>query len=83
VNKRDAGRIGGLQTFFRYGREGLSQRGRLGGRPRALTLKDVERQFSEAEENKKKQEEVDTPRASASLKTLRQLWRQRSTAGIS
>lgn len=33
-NYRDYGRIGGLQTLMRYGKEHFSEIGRRGGRPR-------------------------------------------------
>lgn len=37
MTPQEAGRIGGLQTFMRYGAEEMRRRGRLGGRPRSLT----------------------------------------------
>jgi hypothetical protein len=33
ILKKEAGRIGGQTTFSRYGSEGMSDRGKLGGRP--------------------------------------------------
>ncbi len=41
-----AGRIGGVQTFLRSGREEMSRRGRKGGRPRLPTLEELESQAS-------------------------------------
>jgi len=79
MKKAQCGRLGGLNTYYRYGREGMVARAKKGGRPRALTLKDLLRQLSEAEVNKEKQEELDTPQDSASLTTLRRLWRRRSS----
>jgi len=40
-----AGREGGYATFFRYGREEMQRRGKLGGRPRLKTLEELESQF--------------------------------------
>lgn len=41
---RDYGRIGGLQTLMRYGREHMAEIGRRGGRPRLRQLPTPEAQ---------------------------------------
>ena len=38
MNYRDYGRIGGLQTVLRHGREHMSKIGKCGGRPRLRRL---------------------------------------------
>lgn len=38
ADHRDYGRIGGIQTFLRYGREHMSKIGKRGGRPRLRQL---------------------------------------------
>lgn len=35
------GRAGGYATFFKYGRERMTAWGKLGGRPRLLTLEEI------------------------------------------
>lgn len=58
--KRRAGQAGGLKTFFRAcgpghdiekGRAEMVRRGRRGGRPRLLTLAELERQSSSLKRN--------------------------------
>ena len=44
--KREAGRAGGYATFRRLGREGMRENGLKGGRPRLLTLAQIESQLS-------------------------------------
>lgn len=44
--RREAGRKGGYATFFKFGREKMRKMGKLGGRPRSLTLAEIESQFS-------------------------------------
>lgn len=44
MNKREAGRLGGLTTFLRAGSDGMSARGRLGGRPKLPSLAEVRQQ---------------------------------------
>lgn len=36
-----AGRAGGYRTFFRYGKERMTEWARLGGRPRLKTLEEI------------------------------------------
>lgn len=45
--RRRAGRIGGIQTFLRHGREHYVKAGRRGGRPRLPTLAELEAQQNE------------------------------------
>jgi len=39
--RQRAGRIGGLTTFLRYGADGMSERGRKGGRPRLPVVRQL------------------------------------------
>ena len=39
--KAEVGRKGGMATYAREGREGMSARGKAGGRPRSLTLDEL------------------------------------------
>ena len=54
MNKQEAGRLGGITTFFRAGSDGMSERGRLGGRPRLPTLAEAKRQQSASSLNNRK-----------------------------
>jgi len=75
MNKREAGRLGGLVTFLRHGPEGMAERGRRGGRPRVPTL-DRQRQSQGAQT--KEREVMDTPsRLSNNLTELRRLYLRR------
>ena len=82
--RRRAGRMGGMVTYFRYGSEGMAERGRLGGRPRSITIDDIRQSQSlNATESKNEGGGMDTPRIQTnSLVVLKRLWRdrQRSTA---
>lgn len=73
MTKAEAGRLGGLTTFLHCGPEGMSQRGKLGGRPLALTLEDIRQQQLLAQENEKGV--MDTP--GNNLKELKKLCRLR------
>jgi hypothetical protein len=42
--RREVGRLGGLVTLERYGRDQLRTWGKLGGRPRSLTYDEIMRQ---------------------------------------
>lgn len=78
--KQKAGRLGGLATFRKYGREGMVACGKKGGRPRALTIEERQQQLLKAQENKKEVE--DTPSTlPGNLKELkkRYLHQRRST----
>jgi len=79
--KQKAGRLGGLATFHKYGREGMVARGNRGGRPRSLTLEERQQQLLKAQENKK--EVMDTPgKLPGSLKELKKLYlHQRRSTG--
>lgn len=79
--KQKAGRLGGLATFHKYGREGMVARGNRGGRPRSLTLEERQRQASEAQNNEK--EVMGIPgRLPDNLKELKKLYlRQRRSTG--
>lgn len=52
IKRQDAGRVGGLQTALRYGSEGMSARGRLGGRPPLLTIENIRQQSASEVQNK-------------------------------
>ena len=79
--KARAGRLGGLQTALRYGSEQMRVWGRLGGRPRALTLEELTRR-SELRETQEIVAKEDGYPGCNSLRKLKKLWRdrQRSTA---
>jgi len=44
-----AGRSGGYATFFKYGREQMQGWGKMGGRPRLLTLEELQSQVGARE----------------------------------
>lgn len=71
-----AGHIGGLQTFFLHGREGMSEKGRLGGRPRLITLEEIQESRRLEAETEKENRRMDTPHSN-SLATLKTLWRNK------
>jgi len=72
MNKQEAGRLGGIVTFLRYGAEGMAERGRQGGRPRILSL-ERQRQSQGAQINAKGVS--DTPsRLSNNLRELKGLY---------
>ena len=52
--KQQAGQLGGLQTYLRYGREEMSRRGQLGGRPRLLGISDLRQQSAPEINNKRR-----------------------------
>lgn len=85
LTKSKAGRLGGLATFNRYGREFYVVAGRRGGRPRSLTLGELKKQSQSLQGKNNTQGGKDTPGvlASESLAKMKRLWadRQRSTAG--
>ena len=76
--RSDAGRIGGLQTILRHGREHLVAAGRLGGRPRAVMLQPKDVTEIDGEPENKGMGGMDAPRSTLSLAALRKLYRQRS-----
>lgn len=49
-----AGRLGGLTCFLHYGSEGMSEKGKKGGRPRSLTLKERQQALQQEEKNNNK-----------------------------
>ncbi len=81
--KQEAGRMGGLATWRRHGKEHYVAMGKKGGRPRALTLEDILRQKQSQEaardkENKTKEENgYPSALSSMSLKQLKRLYRLR------
>jgi hypothetical protein len=44
MTKSECGALGGTATYNRYGRDEMSRRGKLGGRPRNKTLSEIRRQ---------------------------------------
>lgn len=44
LTKQQAGQLGGLTTYLRYGRDEMSRRGQLGGRPQLKTLLEMRQQ---------------------------------------
>jgi hypothetical protein len=74
MNKREAGRLGGITTLITHGRGFYSDIGKLGGRPRLPILTEV-RQQSAPSPNDKKEGRLPT-----SLRDLKVLYRlQRSS----
>jgi hypothetical protein len=79
-----AGRLGGITTMLRH-RQKYPEWGKLGGRPRALTLQDIlnsrSQPLSNAENNEPRRMDTHLVRTD-SLAELRRLWRnkQKSTA---
>jgi len=71
MTKREAGRIGGLRTLERYGREGMAARGRMGGRPRLATLDEIRQKQSLKTQNKYEGGK-DAP---GDLRELKRLWK--------
>lgn len=70
--KQEAGRLGGLQTFLRYGPEHMSNLGKTGGRPRTPDLSQCQ-QLQTLNNNKKGGK---LPQGN-SLKALKELWQLR------
>ena len=58
MNRRDAGRIGGLQTYLRHGKEHMSGMGEKGGRPRVRTLNELRQQTAPQAQIKIREEKV-------------------------
>lgn len=77
MNKSECGRLGGLATLNKYGREFYVACGHRGGRPKAVALEDILRSQQSLEAENKEREERIPPDAlaSASLSKLRRLWR--------
>lgn len=76
MNKREAGRLGGITTRLRAGPDGMSERGKLGGRPQLLSLTEVKGQQSASSLPNEK--EVGLP---TSLKELKMLYAQKNMGG--
>jgi len=74
-NKQDAGRLGGLQTFLRYGSEHFRAMGKRGGRPKLQTLSEVRQLPAPTVNNYKKGERLPN-----NLKELKGLVKLRITA---
>ncbi len=55
MTKSDAGRWGGLATLARHGKEGMKERGALGGRPRNKTLSEIRHQRAQDADKKLKE----------------------------
>jgi hypothetical protein len=47
-----AGRKGGYATFFKLHSEGMSRNGKLGGRPRSVTMSQIKSQHSSRQQEK-------------------------------
>lgn len=74
--RSDAGRIGGLQTFFLHGREGMSAKGRKGGRPKSVTLEEIQESHRLEAEKENENRRMDTPHSN-SLAVLKKEWRNK------
>lgn len=76
---QDYGRLGGLQTFMRYGRDHMAEIGQLGGRPRSNSIADLRQQpASEAQIQIK---EVKLPNQLSELKKRWKLQNKKGGAG--
>jgi hypothetical protein len=69
------GQAGGLAVIQKYGQEHMQAIGRKGGRPRALTVKDIIPEAASADSGNGKGQ-----RHGKSLKELLRLWRERQAA---
>jgi hypothetical protein len=67
MTKAQAGAIGGTATFNKYGSDEMVRRGKLGGRPRLLTLSEIRHQQA-LDANKKLKEELRGKRYRANKK---------------
>lgn len=67
MTRADAGCLGGLQTFLKYGPAEMKRRGALGGRPKKLTLAG---RLSQIEIKKK--EVANNPKLT--IDQMRELW---------
>jgi len=77
--KADAGKVGGMTTLARYGREQLKEWGKRGGRPRALTYDEIRQQQRLERNNNGNKEVIKGPPGSlAELKKLHKLRRRSS-----
>jgi len=70
LTRADYGRIGGLQTLVKYGREHFVALGKRGGRPKLRQLSAPEVQLEKKEE-----------RLPNNLRVLRELWRAKVKVG--
>jgi hypothetical protein len=70
MNKREAGQLGGITTLTTHGRSFYSDIGKLGGRPRLLTMTEVRQQSAPSPNDKK---EARLPTSLRNLKVLYQL----------
>jgi len=77
MNKREAGRLGGMQTYARHGREHMRQMGLKGGRPRSKTLSELQ-----AAAAKKDKEVKEASGKTDSLSELLRLWRIKQAGGL-
>lgn len=73
MNKREAGRFGGITTLLQARSEGMSERGKLGGRPPLPTLSEIKKQQSAPTE---KEERLPT-----NLKELKVLYAEKIKGG--
>ena len=71
VKRQKAGRLGGLTTLRRYGRDYLRELGKRGGKPRLPTIEEL--QERQALERLAEREKLET--GSNSLETLKKLWK--------
>ncbi len=51
MTKSECGALGGTATFIKYGSDEMVRRGKLGGRPRSLTLSEIKQRQAQAAEN--------------------------------
>ena len=70
--RRVAGRLGGLQTFRRYGSEHMSTIGKLGGRPKSPTLEELRQKIAPSSKTKE-----GAMSSIGSLKELKRLFKLR------
>ena len=77
MNKREAGRLGGITTRLRAGSEGMSERGKLGGRPRLPALAEAKGQQSASSLLNEKEARLPT-----NLKELKMLYVQKIKGGV-
>ena len=79
MTRAEAGRLGGLATFDAVGVAGMRERGKKGGRPRQVTLEELERQEQLLRPNETDALRVETN----NLNEMKRLWRlRRESTGI-
>lgn len=78
AKRKEAGRLGGIMTFSRYGPEGMKERAKLGGRPKLPTTGEIRQQSASLAPLHKNEKEERLPNG---LRGLKRLYLQRNGTG--